>query len=59
LGTVAAVRDGVNLRDRSKDHAEFIGLIEHELFERLAPESLVLTRFLYANRHPLRLKTLW
>jgi hypothetical protein len=23
-GTVAAVRDGVNPRDRSKDHAEFI-----------------------------------
>jgi len=22
-GTVAAVRDGVNRRDRSKDHAEF------------------------------------
>jgi hypothetical protein len=22
-GTVAAVRDGVNQRDRSKDHAEF------------------------------------
>jgi hypothetical protein len=25
-GTVAAVRDGVNRRDRSKDHAEFIAL---------------------------------
>jgi len=25
-GTVAAVRDGVNQRDRSKDHAEFIVL---------------------------------
>jgi len=23
-GTVAAVRDGVNQRDRNKDHAEFI-----------------------------------
>jgi hypothetical protein len=26
---------------------------------RLAPESFVLTRFLYANRCPLRSKTLW
>ena len=26
LGTVAAVRDGVNRRDRSKDHAEFTAL---------------------------------
>jgi hypothetical protein len=25
-GTVAAVRDGVNRRDRSKDHAEFTAL---------------------------------
>jgi hypothetical protein len=30
-GTVAAVRDGVNQRDRSKDHAEFTDLCSIEV----------------------------
>ena len=39
--TVAAVRNGVNQRDRSKDHAGFIALIEHELFGKPAPITIL------------------